>query len=133
MTSTATQDPAVISLEVVCRRALRTGPPYQEASTLRQSPAVVFDILLHLLAGCIAGTAAAGSLGFFPGLVLGYIVVSFVHRVPLRRWWGATTGGAIFGLRWVVAGTRRKPPLGRLISVWFGGVLLTVLTVLLGG
>ena len=133
MTSDTTQDRAPVPLGVVRRRVLLAGPPYQEASTLRQTPAVVFDVLVHLLAGVIVGSAAAGSLGFFPGVVVGYVVVSFVHRVPLRRWWGATLGGALFGLRWIEAGTGRKPTMGRLTSAWFGGLLVTVLAVLTGG
>ncbi|MCU1681520.1 MAG: putative rane protein [Amycolatopsis sp.] len=133
MTSDTTQDGESAPFEVVRRRAMRTGPPpYQGASALRQTPAVVLDVLVHLLAGVIVGTAAAGSLGFGPGLVVGYVVVSFVHRVLLRRWWGATIGGALFGLRWIDTGTGRKPTLGWLAAAWFIRSLATVLTVLPG-
>jgi len=134
MDTATTQDRTAASLEVVSSSALLAGPPYKEASTLRQAPAVVLDMLLHLLVGLIvAASAGADPLVFFLALVAGYVVASFVHRVLLRRWWGVTVGGGLFGLRWIEAGTGRRPTLRRLAGVWLGGSLVTVLAVLTGG
>jgi hypothetical protein len=134
MDTATTQDRNAASLEVVSRSALLAGPPYKEASTLRQAPAVVVDVLLHLLVAVIvAGSAGGESWSFFLALVAGYVVASFVHRVLLRRWWGVTIGGGLFGLRWIESGTGRRPTLARLAWVWLIGSLVTVLTVLTGG
>ncbi|WP_326950491.1 RDD family protein [Amycolatopsis sp. NBC_01307] len=134
MDTATTQDRKSAELEIVTFRALREGPPYKEASGWRQAPAVVIDMLLHLLAGLIvAGLTGAESWSFFVTLVTAYVVASFVHRVLLRRWWGVTIGGGLFGLRWVESGTGRRPTLGWFAWAWLIGSLVTVLTVLTGG
>jgi hypothetical protein len=46
--------------------------------------------------------------------VVAYLVVSFIHRVFLQRWWGATLGRALTGLRTIDPRTQRPPTVGRL-------------------
>ncbi|MEA5363257.1 hypothetical protein VA596_27250 [Amycolatopsis sp., V23-08] len=122
------------SLEIVTFRALREGPPYREASGWRQAPAVVIDMLLHLMIGLIvAGLSGAESWSFFVTLVTTYVVASFVHRVLLRRWWGVTLGGGIAQVRWVEIETGLTPTLGQLAVLWLFASLFSVLTALTGG
>lgn len=45
-------------------------------------------------------------------------MVSFVHRVLLQWWWGATLGRALFAQRCVVTATGAKPSLGALLKTW---------------
>lgn len=134
MDTATTQDRKAAALAVVSRRARLAGPPYEEASTWRQSPAVVVDVLLHLLVAVIVAASAGGApWSFFLALVAGYVVASFVHRVLVRRWWGVTIGGGLFGLRWIESGTGRRPTLRRFAGVWLWGSLISVLAVLTGG
>ncbi|WP_328647729.1 RDD family protein [Amycolatopsis sp. NBC_00348] len=134
MDTATTQDRKSAELEIVTFRALREGPPYKEASGWRQAPAVVIDMLLHLLAGLIvAGLTGAESWSFFVTLVTAYVVASFVHRVLLRRWWGVTIGGGIARVRWVETETGRTPTLLQLAVLWLFASLFSLLTVLTGG
>ncbi len=98
------------SLVVVRRRDLGETARWQGICAL------VADLALHLTVALLV----ASRLGF-PFLltaVAAYSVVSFVHRVPLQWWWGATTGRALFGLRCVVEATGGQATLGMLLKEW---------------
>jgi hypothetical protein len=134
MTTATTQDDTASFPIVVRSRARFAGPPpYPKASALRRTPGVLVDVVLHLLAGLIAGASAGDVAWFFPALVAGYVVASFAHRVLLQRWWGATFGRVVSGLSFVEPGTGRTPTLWRLTQAWLIGLVATVLTALTGG
>jgi RDD family protein len=98
------------SLEVVRRRDLG------EAARWRRIWALVVDLALHLTVALLV--ASRLDFPFLFTAVAAYSVVSFVHRVPLQWWWGATTGRALFGLRCVVEATGGKPALEMLLKEW---------------
>ncbi|MFJ1758944.1 hypothetical protein ACIOD2_01425 [Amycolatopsis sp. NPDC088138] len=134
MDTATTQDRKAAELEIVTFRALREGPPYKEASGWRLAPAVVVDVLLHLMVGLIVATLmGAESWLFFTTLVTTYVTASFVHRVLLRRWWGVTIGGGMAQVRWVDTETGRTPTLVQLAVLWLFASLFSLLTALSGG
>jgi hypothetical protein len=98
------------SLEVVrCR-------DFGEAARWQENWAVVADLALHLTVALLV--ASRLDFPFLLTAVAAYSVVSFVHRVPLQWWWGATTGRALVGLRCVVEATGGKATLGMLLKDW---------------
>jgi hypothetical protein len=106
----ADEDVSDLALEVVRRRDLRDARQWQ------RSWAIVADLALHLTVALVV----ASRLGF-PFLITAvvvYAVVSFVHRVPLQWWWGATTGRALVGLRCVVETTGAKATFDKLLKEW---------------
>jgi cytochrome c biogenesis protein CcdA len=125
----------------VSRRALRAGEPVR-VSWVRRVPAVVVDMVLHFVAALVvvvevlvvltathvvtADDDAGSGLMYVIALLVAYLGVSFVHRVFLQRWWGATVGRAVSGLRAFDPKTRRPPTLGRLALGWLFGLLATV-------
>ncbi|MEU4250204.1 hypothetical protein AB0F15_22615 [Amycolatopsis sp. NPDC026612] len=98
------------SLEVVRRR------DFGEAARWQENCALVADLALHLTVALLA--ASRLDFPFLFTAVAAYSVVSFVHRVPLQWWWGATTGRALVGLRCVVEATGGKATLGMLLKQW---------------
>ncbi|WP_410611548.1 RDD family protein [Amycolatopsis sp. lyj-109] len=115
----------------VRRRALRTGP-IRRASWLRRLPAVSVDLVLHLLVAVEAAAVVDAQVGvaFVVTLVATYLAVSFGHRVFLQRWWGATIGRLVVGLRSADPRTGRPPTVRRLAFGWLYGLLMTVAAVL---
>ncbi|MDS0138956.1 MULTISPECIES: RDD family protein [unclassified Amycolatopsis] len=115
----------------VRRRLLRTGP-IRRASWSRRLPAVSADLALHLLVAAVAaaGVDPEGGVAFLVTAVVTYLAVSFVHRVLLQRWWGATIGRLLAGLRCADPRTGRPPTLRRLALGWLYGLFATVVAVL---
>ncbi|KDN22188.1 RDD family protein [Amycolatopsis rifamycinica] len=115
----------------VCRRALRTGP-LRRASWPRRVPAVAVDLVLHLFVATEVAMVVDLTVGvaFVVTLVATYLAVSFGHRVFLQRWWGATIGRLLAGLRCADPRTGRRPTLGRLAVGWLYGVAVGIAVVL---
>ncbi|WP_290054838.1 RDD family protein [Amycolatopsis solani] len=111
--------------ELVRRRDLRAGAPYPSAPAVLGVLALLTDVALHLTTTLVIATRFG--LSFWPGVAV-YAVISLTHRVLLRRWWGATLGGLLCGLRFVVEATGRPPTLGQLAKVWLLTAVLAVST-----
>jgi hypothetical protein len=115
----------------VRRRALRTGP-IRPASWLRRLPAVSADLVLHFAVAAVAAVEVDPEAGIVYTVTLfaTYFAVSFGHRVFLQRWWGATIGRLLVGLRSADPRTGRPPTLRRLAVGWLFGLVLIVAAVL---
>ncbi|WP_410638938.1 RDD family protein [Amycolatopsis sp. lyj-346] len=115
----------------VRRRLLRTGP-IRRASRWRRFPAVSADIVLHFVVAAVAAAEVDPEVGiaYTVTLFATYLAISFVHRVFLQRWWGATIGRLLIGLRCADPRTGRPPTLRRLAFGWLYGLLVTVATML---
>ncbi|MEU0532689.1 RDD family protein [Amycolatopsis tolypomycina] len=111
----------------VRRRLLRTGP-IRRAWWLQRVPAVFVDVVLHFLVAAVAAAVVdpGSGVAYTITLFVVYIATSFVHRVFLQRWWGATIGRLLVGLRCADPRTGRAPTLRRLAFGWLYGLLATV-------
>ncbi|HET6706436.1 RDD family protein [Amycolatopsis sp.] len=115
----------------VRRRLLRTGP-IRRASWQRRVPAVSVDLVLHFVVAAVVAAEVdmEGGVAYFVTLVATYLAVSFGHRVFLQRWWGATIGRLLVGLRCADPQTGRPPTLRRLAFGWLYGLLATIAAML---
>ncbi|MEV6904837.1 hypothetical protein [Amycolatopsis sp. NPDC051372] len=90
--------------------------PLPDPPAWQRGGAIVADLAIHLTIAIVVTMNL--NLPVLPTLIGTYTVVSFVHRVLLQRWWGATTGRALFVLRYLITTTGAKPSFGVLLKAW---------------
>lgn len=113
----------------VPRHLLGDPARLRRASPLQRVPAILVDVALHTVAALVITAEVAdpdATVGYLLTLVASYLVVSFVHRVPLQWRWGATLGRALAGLCCADPRTGGPPTAERLVVGWLIGVRDTV-------
>ncbi len=129
MTTQADEDWTDTLPEPVRRRDLRAAPPFPVPPGWQWGWAFLVDFGLHL--AIAIAVAVRLDLPFPVTAVAVFTTVSFVHRVLLQWWWGATLGRALFGLTCVDKRTGGKATLGGLVKAWLLAGYLVVLTVVI--
>ncbi|NLU83601.1 RDD family protein [Rhodococcus sp. HNM0569] len=101
----------------------RPDERYPSPRTARRIGAFFVDWALHLAVLCVMATLMfrMGPEGIVLPVV-GWIAVSFVHRVVVQSVTRATLGKAIFGLRIVRREDGGAPDFGYLLKWWLRGV-----------
>ena len=90
--------------------------PLPDPPGWQRGGAIVVDLAIHLTIAIVVTMKL--NLPVLATLIGTYTVVSFVHRVLLQWWWGATIGRALFALRYVNTTTGAKPSFGVLLKSW---------------
>jgi hypothetical protein len=99
--------------------------------------ATVLDIALHaglatVLVVVLGHRVAAVGANPVPAWVVGYVLVSLVHRVLVQRLFSATLGKLLVGIRLVRRDSGRRADLLRLLIRWLMSALAVVVTLLPG-
>ncbi|HEY1569999.1 MAG TPA: RDD family protein [Pseudonocardiaceae bacterium] len=108
-------------------------PRYPSPRKLRRVFGFTVDWVIHV--GCAVATEIGAqhvpSLAKLPVVwaILVWLIVSFLHRVPIQAACGTTLGKALFGLRMIRPVDGGKPGFGQLAGAWVRGIWVSIIVV----